>query len=78
MCQAILAPTATAEEAVRVAHALYVRLEELLATKGTMIRVGRDCAAAAVQRIPRIAVRARRRMIIVPGWAITNPPAAIW
>ena len=38
MCQAILAPTATAEEAVRVAHALYVRLEELLAPKGAMIQ----------------------------------------
>jgi nitric oxide reductase activation protein len=38
MCQTILAPTATAEEAVRVAHALYVRLEELLAPKGTMIQ----------------------------------------
>ncbi|TKB64808.1 MAG: hypothetical protein E8D47_11875 [Nitrospira sp.] len=37
MCQTILAPTATAEEAVRVAHALYVRLEELLAPKGAMI-----------------------------------------
>jgi nitric oxide reductase activation protein len=38
MCQAILAPTATAEEAVRLAHALYVRLEELLAPKGAMIQ----------------------------------------
>jgi nitric oxide reductase activation protein len=38
MCQPILAPTATAEEAVRVAHALYVRLEELLAPKGAMIQ----------------------------------------
>jgi len=38
MCQAILSPTATAEEAVRVAHALYVRLEELLAPKGAMIQ----------------------------------------
>ena len=38
MCQAILAPTATAEKAVRVAHALYVRLEELLAPKGAMIQ----------------------------------------
>ncbi len=36
--QAILAPTATAEMAVRVAHALYVRLEELLAPKGAMIQ----------------------------------------
>jgi len=36
MCQAILAPTATAEEAVRLAHALYVRLEELLGPKGAM------------------------------------------
>jgi len=38
MCRAILAPTATAEEAVRVAHALYMRLEELLAPKGAMIQ----------------------------------------
>jgi hypothetical protein len=38
LCQAIQAPTATAEEAVRIAHALYVRLEELLAPKGAMIR----------------------------------------
>jgi nitric oxide reductase NorD protein len=38
MCQTILAPTAMAEEAVRVAHALYVRLEELLAPKGAMIQ----------------------------------------
>ena len=38
MCRAILAPTATAEEAVRVAHMLYVRLEELLAPKGAMIQ----------------------------------------
>ena len=38
MCQAIQAPTATAEEAVRVAHALYVRLEELLDPKGAMIQ----------------------------------------
>jgi nitric oxide reductase NorD protein len=38
MCRAILAPTATAEEAVRVAHAVYVRLEELLASKGAMIQ----------------------------------------
>ncbi|NWF71805.1 MAG: VWA domain-containing protein [Nitrospirae bacterium] len=38
MCQTILTPTATAEEAVLVAHALYVRLEELLAQKGAMVR----------------------------------------
>jgi nitric oxide reductase activation protein len=38
MCQTILAPTATAEVAVRVAHALYARLEELLAPKGAMIQ----------------------------------------
>jgi len=41
MCRAILVPTATAEESVRVAHALYVRLEELLAPKGAMIQVDR-------------------------------------
>ena len=38
LCQAILVPTATAEESVRLAHALYVRLEELLAPKGAMIQ----------------------------------------
>ncbi len=38
MCQAILSPTATAEEAVRLAHDLYLRLEELLAPKGAMIQ----------------------------------------
>ena len=38
MCQAILAPTATAEAAVRLAHALYVKLEELLAPKGAMVQ----------------------------------------
>lgn len=38
MCQTVLSPTATAEEAVRVAHALYVRIEELLAPKGAMIQ----------------------------------------
>jgi nitric oxide reductase activation protein len=44
MCRAILAPTATAEEAMRVAHALYVRLEELLAPKGAMIQIQADQA----------------------------------
>ena len=38
MCQTILSSTATAEEAVRVSHALYVKLEELLAPKGAMIQ----------------------------------------
>ncbi len=38
MCQTILAPTATAEEAMRVAHALYARLEELLAPKGAIVQ----------------------------------------
>jgi nitric oxide reductase NorD protein len=38
MCQTILSPTATAEEAVRVSHALYVKLEDLLASKGAMIQ----------------------------------------
>ncbi|NOT21206.1 MAG: VWA domain-containing protein [Nitrospiraceae bacterium] len=38
ICQVILSPSATAEEAVRVAHALYVRLEELLMSKGEMIQ----------------------------------------
>ena len=41
MCRAILVPTATAEESVRVAHALYVRLEELLAPKEPMIQADR-------------------------------------
>ena len=39
MCQTILAPTATAEEAMRVAHTVYTRLEDLLASKGEMIQV---------------------------------------
>jgi len=39
MCQTILSPTATADEAVRLAHVLYVRLEELLASKGAMVQV---------------------------------------
>ena len=38
MCEAILSPTATAEEAVRLAHDLYLRLEELLAPRGAMIQ----------------------------------------
>jgi len=38
MCRAILTPTATAEGAVRLAHAVYVRLEELLAPKGAMVQ----------------------------------------
>jgi nitric oxide reductase NorD protein len=38
MCRTILSLHATAEEAVRVAHALYIRLEELLAPKGAMIQ----------------------------------------
>jgi len=38
ICQTILSPAASAEEAVRVAHALYIRIEELLAPKGAMIQ----------------------------------------
>ena len=38
MCQALLTPMATAEAAVRGAHALYLRLEELLTPKGAMIQ----------------------------------------
>ena len=38
MCQTILAPTATAEVSVRVAHTLYMRLEVLLEPKGAMIQ----------------------------------------
>jgi nitric oxide reductase activation protein len=41
MCRAILVSTATAEESVRVAHTLYLRLEELLAPKGAMIQADR-------------------------------------
>ena len=47
LCQAILHPAATAEDAVRVAHAVYVRLEELLAAKAAMIRSGQDDNAPA-------------------------------
>src|SRR5262245_9829554 len=42
MCQTILTPTATAEGSVLVAHELYVRLEELLASKGAMIQADRS------------------------------------
>jgi nitric oxide reductase NorD protein len=38
MCQAILVPTATAEAAVCLAHALYVKMETLLAPKAAMIQ----------------------------------------
>ncbi|MEY4705036.1 MAG: hypothetical protein RL042_1238, partial [Nitrospirota bacterium] len=38
LCRTILVPTATAEGAVRLAHTLYLRLEELLAPKGAMIQ----------------------------------------
>ncbi len=38
MCRAVLTPSATAELAVRVAHTVYVRLEELLAAKEPMIQ----------------------------------------
>lgn len=38
MCRTILVPAATAEGAVRLAHTLYLRLEELLAPKGAMIQ----------------------------------------
>ncbi|MGC4099492.1 MAG: VWA domain-containing protein [Nitrospira sp.] len=37
MCQSVLTATATAEETVCVVDAVYVRLEELLAVRGTMI-----------------------------------------
>ncbi|MDF0675703.1 MAG: VWA domain-containing protein [Nitrospira sp.] len=38
MCRSVLKTTATAEEAVRVVDGVYVRLEELLAARGEMIR----------------------------------------
>ncbi len=41
-CRTILHPAATAEEAVRVAHSVYVRLEELLTPKEAMIRSRQD------------------------------------
>lgn len=41
MCQPLFQPAATAEQAVRLTHALYVTIEELLAPRGDMIRVDR-------------------------------------
>src|SRR4029078_12742853 len=41
-CAVYLSPTGRAEESVRGAHALYVRLDELLAPKATMIQVDRE------------------------------------
>lgn len=38
LCQPVLTVTATAEEAMRVVDAVYVRLEELLAARGEMIQ----------------------------------------
>jgi nitric oxide reductase NorD protein len=38
MCRSVQDPTATAEEVVRVTHRVYVRLEELLASTGEMMR----------------------------------------
>ncbi len=38
MCGPVLAPGASAEEALRLAHAVYVRIEELLAPKAEMIQ----------------------------------------
>lgn len=40
ICRSIRAPTATAEDVVRVAHDVYLRLEELLAPRAEMIRAG--------------------------------------
>lgn len=41
MCQPLFHQAATAEQAVRLTHALYVTMEELLAPRGDMIRVDR-------------------------------------
>lgn len=41
LCQPILSPGATAESAVRLAHQVYVRMEELLAPRASMIPVER-------------------------------------
>ena len=38
LCQPIFKTTTTAEDAVRLAHALYIRMEELLAPRAEMIR----------------------------------------
>jgi len=51
MCQAILAPMATAEEAVRLAHAVYMRLEELLAPKGAMLQADQADDISAEQGV---------------------------
>jgi len=41
MCRAVLTPAATAEDVVRLVHAVYVRMEELLAPKEEMITADR-------------------------------------
>lgn len=41
MCRSVLKATTTAEEAVRVVDGVYMRLEELLAARGEMIRADR-------------------------------------
>ena len=41
MCQPLFDTAATAEQAVRLTHALYVRMEELLAPRGDMIEADR-------------------------------------
>jgi hypothetical protein len=41
MCQPVLRTTATAEETVRLAHDLYIRIEELLAPRAEMVKADR-------------------------------------
>jgi nitric oxide reductase NorD protein len=70
MCRAILVPTATAEESVRVAHALYVRLEELLASKATMIQVdGEDDPSEDLGVGPSASEQTGEDYHLVTNWA---------
>lgn len=50
LCQPLFHTAATAEQAVRLTHELYVRMEELLAPRGDMIRVDRTEDEPAEQR----------------------------
>ena len=49
LCQSILTPAATAEAAVRCTHAVYVRMEELLAPRANMIKA--ECTDEEVQEV---------------------------
>jgi hypothetical protein len=52
LCQTIFQPSATAEEAVRLADRLYLRMDELLATRRESIPPQDESEAQALQSIP--------------------------